>query len=88
MSYWLEADTLKLDFYNVTNDTHHPVVLYVDKTNIPHYESPDCPTTMFHVIQGVSFTSTTNYVDSVIVTNPSVNYNAQENIRVYLHPAS
>lgn len=88
MSYWLAADTLNLDFYNVDTDTHHPVTLQIDKTNVPHYESPDCPTTMFHQIQNVKYTSTTNYVDSVIVVNPFVNYNAQENIRIYLHPAS
>lgn len=89
LSYWLDADTLTLDFYNIASDTHHSVTMQVNKENIPHYESPDCPTTMFHQIHSISYTTTTtNYVDSVVLVNPSVNYNGQENIRVYLHPAS
>lgn len=88
LSYWQEADTLNLTFYDAENDASHVVTLCVKKTNTPHHESPDCPTTMFHEIKEIAFTSATQYVDSITLTDPKVNYASQENIKIYLHPTS
>lgn len=85
MSYWQEADTLLLHFANP--DETHDVTLIVGKQNTPHFESPDCPTTMFHEITGTTLVDPTGYIDSVGVTKNSVRYGSQENIKIYLHPA-
>lgn len=81
MSYWNEADTLVLQVMSATyvlTDT-----LYVRKSNTSHFESPDCPTTMFHEILSVDCTH--SFIDSVTVVKPSVNYDELENIQIHLH---
>lgn len=85
MSYWQEADTLLLHFANP--DETHDVTLIVGKENTPHFESPDCPTTMFHEITGTTLVAPTGYVDSVVVAKKSVHYGSQENVKIYMHPA-
>lgn len=84
MSYWQEADTLCLTLYGDDYETDDYLV--VKKTNTEHYESPDCPATMFHVVTGVGFRSPYGTVDSVVVVKPTVNYDPQENLRIYLRP--
>lgn len=83
MSLMNEADTLVLQ---VTGDGY---VLYdtirVEKTNVPHFESPDCPTRMFHQITSVG--TSHNFIDSTVVVNPQVNYANVENIQIHLYPA-
>ncbi len=79
MSYDNDTDTLSFivygeDYYNVST-------LYVSKTNVQHFESPDCPTSMFHFITDVTFDS--NVIDSVVVIKADVNYMQDENIKVY-----
>lgn len=82
MSMTMEADTLVLhiegDGYSIYD------TLRVEKTNQPHFESPDCPTRMFHTITRVS--STHNFIDSTVVTNPQVNYANVENIQIHFYP--
>ncbi|MBO4611695.1 MAG: hypothetical protein J5671_00825 [Bacteroidaceae bacterium] len=85
MSHWQEADTLTMTFRD-TLGTDHIVKLRIEKTNLPHYESPDCPTAMFHEIKSVTMTSGSPYVDSVVLAKPKVNYEALENVKIYLHP--
>lgn len=85
MSYWQEADTLRLHFYNT--ESSHEMTMRIEKSNTQHFESPDCPTTMFHEIKGMSHEGATGYVDSVVVTNKSIGYGALEHIKVYMHVA-
>ena len=85
MSYWQEADTLLLHFAGT--DETHDVTLIVGKLNAPHFESPDCPTTMFHEITGTTLVDPTGYVDSVVVAKTSVHYGSLENVKIYLHTA-
>ena len=87
MSYWQKADTLHFNFYNPETDVANDVTLRIDKTNTQHFESPDCPSSMFHEITAVEFECTTGYVDSVIIANTKVNYESSENIKIYLHTA-
>jgi len=86
MSHWQEADTLLLTFCD-TLQNKHTVTLRIEKTNTPHYESPDCPTTMFHEITAVTMTNGSPYIDSVVIANKQVNYASLENVKIYLHPA-
>ncbi|MBR1548199.1 MAG: alpha amylase [Prevotella sp.] len=46
----------------------------IKKENHPHFESVDCQAAFFHTITGV--TSTHNIVDSVVIKNPEVTYDA------------
>lgn len=88
MSYWQEADTLNFSFYNAEAQATQNVVIRVKKSNTPHFESPDCPTTMFHELLSIDFDSPTQCVDSVVISNAAVNYESQENIKIYLHTAT
>lgn len=85
MSYWGDADTLCLRVYG--KDYAFEDVITIRKTNTVHYESPDCATTMFHTIEGVTWVSALKTIDSVVVCKPSVNYEKKENIRIYYHTA-
>ena len=54
-------------------------VVYIDtvrikKENIPHFESVDCQAAYFHEITSVM--TTHNIIDSIVIQNPHVNYDA------------
>ena len=86
MSHWQETDTLYFLFKSSTiEDLEQEVILYVSKSNTEHFENPDCPTTMFHQLLSVDFISPSHCVDSVVIANPTVNYDSSENIKIYLH---
>ena len=83
MSYWNEEDTLVLRIQGsgyTMEDT-----IWIKKNNIPHFESPDCPTKMFHLITDVNSTHT--FIDSLSLVNPNVNYADVENIQIHFHDA-
>ncbi len=84
MSYYADCDTLL--FYIWGDSVVYPTItLYVSKENTVHYESPDCPSTMFHHITGVS--SPSLLVDTVSIIRADVDYLQDENIRVYFRTA-
>ena len=84
MSYWQETDTLVL---TVSGEEYQlSDTLWISKTNTPHFESPDCPTIMFHQITSVACTH--GFIDSVTVVLPYVNYAQDENIKVYIHSSN
>ena len=76
MSYNRPEDVLVMQTNNLFD------TIKVEKTNTPHFESPDCPTTMFHQIKSVRHTST--FIDSVTITRNLVDYDQTENIRIHL----
>jgi len=81
MSFWLDADTL---IFEVCGQDYHLIdTVYVRKNNIPHFESPDCPSKMFHEITSVRCTN--NFMDSVTISNPIVNFDAVENLQIHIH---
>ena len=81
MSYWLDADTL---IFEVRGKDYLLVdTVYVEKTNIPHFESPDCPSKMFHTITAVRCTH--HFMDDIIITNPLINYDEVENLQIHIH---
>ena len=83
MSYWQDEDTLSLhvtgEGYSLTD------TVWIQKTNMPHFESPDCPTHMFHEITAVR--STHHFIDSVTIVQAYVNYAQTENIQLHLFAA-
>ena len=84
-------DTLLLHFANeqgaVQVDT-----LFVNHTPQPHFESLDCPSSVFHTLNAVrvSVQGSTNsaIVDSVSLVRPIVNYDDIENIRLFIRTSA
>ncbi len=80
LSYWQDEDTLVLTVKGedyLMRDT-----VWVKKTNQVHYESPDCPTTLFHEIEEVR--STNEFIKSITVIRSSVNYGLTTNLQIHL----
>ena len=80
LSYWQDEDTLVFTIKGedyILQDT-----VWIAKTNQVHYESPDCPTTLFHEIQSVR--STHEFIKSITVTRSSVNYELINNLQIHL----
>ena len=80
LSHWQEEDTLVLSVKGedyLMRDT-----IWVRKTNQVHYESPDCPTTLFHEIEEVR--STNEFIKSITVIRSSVNYELTTNLQIHL----
>lgn len=65
------ADTL----FFIWNDGAMDVVM-LEKTNTPHVESVECSAAYFHEITSVS--STHVGIDTIIINNPNVNYDASK----------
>ena len=84
LSYWQDEDTLVFTIKGedyMLRDT-----VWITKTNQVHYESPDCPTTLFHEIQDVR--TTNEFIKSITVTRSSVNYELTNNLQIHLLSAS
>lgn len=84
LSYWQPEDTLVLSIKGA--DYFLQDTVWVTKTNQVHYESPDCPTTLFHTIQDVRNTS--KFIQSITILRSSVNYETTINLQIHLFSAS
>ena len=80
LSYWNEEDTLvfsvKGDGYLLRDS------VWIAKSNLVHYESPDCPSTLFHTIQGVR--STHEFIKDITIIRASVDYGQTDNLQIHL----
>lgn len=77
MCYTQECDTVILHIGESSIDS-----LYVQHTNIPMFLSMDCGTAMFHNITDIRHTN--NYIDSIAIVHPYVDFNAHENVKIYI----
>lgn len=87
-----DLDTLLLQFSNAAEQTATDT-LFVSHTRQPHFESIDCPASVFHTITAVRATShplseLPLTIDSVSVVRSAVNYDDIENIRIFLRSTS
>lgn len=88
VGYLQMADTLLFRFSTQAGQICDTVI--VNHTNVPHFESLDCGTAIFHEITGVSVTRrapSADYptaIDSIVVSNKKINYDENENFKVYL----
>lgn len=80
LSYSQEQDIIVLHVYGQEYEMRD--TLWIEKTNTTHFESPDCPTAMFHQIMSVEHTG--NFIDSISITRSLVDYDQTENIRIHL----
>lgn len=58
-----------------------PDTIRITHRNIPYFMNLDCGTMMFYEVQQV--TSTRHQLDSVQITNPKIDNNEKENIKIY-----
>lgn len=86
LSYYQEKDTLNFIITSKDNDVYKSSII-IQKSSQAHFESPDCPATMFHNIYGAQAYGGT-VIDSVAVTRKEVNYLQDENIKVFLRARS
>ena len=80
LSYWQDEDTLV--FTVKGEDYTLQDTVWITKTNQVHYESPDCPTTLFHEIQSVR--TTNEFIKSITVIRSSVNYELTTTLQIHL----
>lgn len=83
-----DKDTLLLRFSNERGQSAVDT-LFIDHTRQAHFESIDCPSSVFHTITAVRATShplsiMPLTVDSVALIRSLVNYDDIENVRIFL----
>lgn len=76
MSYTATCDTVIMDFLDRYSDT-----LYIGHSNIPIYQSMECGVIMHHRLTAT--TSTNVIIDSLAVNETNVNFDNNENIKLY-----
>lgn len=80
-------DTLLLHFANAQGAVQVDT-LFVNHTPQPHFESLDCPSSVFHTLNAVRVSAqgsaNSAIVDSVSLVRPIVNYDDIENIRLFI----
>ena len=76
MSYTQECDTVLFTYEGEMQDT-----LYVNHSNIQFYQSMECGTVMYHRINSVGHTR--NMIDSIAIAQNFVNFDGNENLKVY-----
>lgn len=77
MSYTQECDTIVFSYENNATDT-----LFIKHENIPFFISMECGLAMYHRLLGVTHTNA--FIDSVAIINDYVNFDYNENIKLYL----
>lgn len=82
LSYYKDKDTIEIVVWNKYSEWTQ--LLVIEKQNIEHFESLDCPVKMYHTLKGVTIQP--GFVDSVKIESPNIEYNNGENIKIYLHP--
>ena len=92
LSYEAGVDTLLL-FFADREHRYGTDTLFVTHDSAPHFESVDCPMVFFHRITDtrISHDENSTYpyrVSGVELTEPSVNYDEIENLKVYISPVS
>ncbi len=79
MSHFNPADTLVFKYTNISrNDT-----IVVSKKSYAHVELPECGTHYFH--QLIQIKSTDAAIDHIDISNPLVNYEGKENVKIYFN---
>ena len=84
-------DTLLLHFANAQGAVQVDT-LFVNHTPQPHFESLDCPSSVFHTLNAVRVSAqgsaNSAIVDSVSLVRPIVNYDDIEYIRLFIRTSA
>ncbi len=85
-------DTLLLRLYDAAE--HEAAdTLFLSHRPYVHFESVDCPASVFHELESVAFSPQSGRVfpltiDSVSLVRSAVNYEDIENVRIFLHSSA
>ena len=80
LSFFQDEDGFEFKFTDQESRTGYDT-LWVVKSNLRHWDDPSCPVHMWHTITDVRFTR--HLIDTLVITNPIVNYDGLENIQIY-----
>lgn len=79
MSYYNDADTLIFNYSGISrNDT-----VIVSHTNRIYVDLPECGSHQFHDLTDVRATDAA--IDRIEINNPQVNYEGNENVKIYFN---
>lgn len=79
MSYFNDEDTIVMSYSSISlSDT-----IKVRHDSYPHIELPECGAYRFHTLRNV--TSTDRNIDKIEISNPKVDYDGNENIKIYFN---
>jgi len=79
MSYFNSSDTLVFCYAGISLcDT-----IKVSHDSYPHVDLPECGTYRFHNLREIN--ATDRYIDHIEISNKKVNYEGNENVKVYLN---
>ncbi|MCM1313323.1 MAG: DUF6452 family protein [Bacteroides sp.] len=79
LAYFQKCDTLIFSYSEITSSD----TIRIMHDSYPHVDLPECGAYRFHTLTGV--TSTEAGIDHVEIVNPTVNYEGNENIRIYFN---
>lgn len=79
MSYYRNIDTLVVAYHSISvKDT-----IWVEHEAFPFVELPECGTYRFHTLKKIR--STDAAIDHIEISNPNVNYEGRENVKIYFN---
>ena len=79
MSYFNRVDTLLFRYSNISL----PDTIYLEHESYAHVDIPECGSYRYHNI--VSIKSTENAIDHLEITNSTVNYDQEQNVKIYFN---
>lgn len=79
MSYYFPVDTLLFKYASVAL----PDTIFVEHESYPHVDLPECGSYRYHLIKHVR--STDAAIDHIEISNPTVDYEGNENIKIYFN---
>lgn len=85
ISYSHPEDVFVFHFDNTKDSLHVTDTVWIKKDDYAHFESVDCNSIFFHTITDIRYTQ--NYIDSIVIKNPSVTYD-YTTVHFYLYPKS
>ena len=79
LGYFNDTDTFIIDYAGISrNDT-----IYIGHSGYPYVELPECGTHIFHTLHSIR--STDAAIDNIEISNPEVNYEGNENIKIFFN---
>ena len=79
MSYYSDKDTIVISYSSISNkDT-----IYINHNSYTHVELPECGAIRFHTLTNIR--ATDSGIFDIEIVNPSVNYDGNENVKVYFN---
>jgi len=85
VSYFAPEDVIVLAFTDTLSRVGRDTLWY-QKDNINHWDDPGCPMHPWHHITGLRFTR--HLVDTVFISNSTINYAGSENIQICFRTGS